>query len=394
MQPIHILRPGTFRGHRLGAAEIAELAEGYRPALHEAPIVVGHPTDGAPAYGWIASLAADAAGLHATPRDVAPDLAAAVADGRYRKVSASLYPPGAAHHPAPDTGRWYLRHVGFLGAQAPVVKGLQPVALAEDAGVVTVELALAEDPWIWGTLARLLRGLRDHLIDTSSLETADRVLPDHTIDALAREAERGADDPQPALLSEPPAPAPAHEDSDMATARPSASAPEPADLAEREARLAAREAEIDTRSAALDARDAEHAAREATDLAERLVAEGRILPRDQAPLAALLAAVPAAGDGPTVEFSETADAAPAARPAGAYLRHLLAGLPVQVDYAERAGVERTAPAPAAPSAAGLALPPGHTADPESEALHRRIVDLAERENIPFEAAAARIAQGD
>lgn len=395
MQPIHILRPGTFRGHRLGAAEIAELAEGYRPALHEAPIVVGHPTDGAPAYGWIASLAADAAGLHATPRDVAPELAEAVADGRYRKVSASLYPPGAAHHPAPGSGRWYLRHVGFLGAQPPVVKGLQPVALAEDAGVVTVELTLAEDPWIWGALARLLRGLRDHLIDTSSLETADRVLPDHTIDALAREAERATDDPQPALLSEPPAPAPAHEDPDMATARPSASAPEAADLAEREARLVAREAELDTRSAALDARDAEHAAREAADFAERLVSEGRILPRDQAPLTALLAAVPAAGDGPTVEFAEDPSAAATiARPAGAYLRHLLAGLPVQVDYSERAGVERTTPPPAAPSTAGLTLPPGHTTDPESDALHRRIVDLAEREKIPFEAAAVRIAQGD
>ena len=391
MQPIHILRAGVYRGHTLGAAEIADLAEGYRPALHEAPIVVGHPTDGAPAYGWIASLAADAAGLHATPRDVAPELATAVADGRYRKVSVSLYPPGAAHHPAPESGRWYLRHVGFLGAQAPVVKGLQPVALAEDAGVVTVELTLAEDPWIWSMVARLFRNLRERLIDQADIETADRVLPDHTIDALAREAERGAaDPPEPApFFSEPPT---SVQETDMATARPSA--PEPADLAEREARLAARETELDTRIAALDARDARHAAREATDLAERLVAEGRILPRDQAPLAALLAAVPAAGDGPTVEFSETADTRAVARPAGAYLRHLLAGLPVWVDYSERAGVERTAPAPAAPSAAGLTLPPGHTADPESDAIYRRIVDLAEREGIAFEAAAARISQGD
>ena len=388
MEAIHILRPGTFRGHAFDAAAITSLAEGYDPSLHEAPIVVGHPADGAPAYGWIASLAADADGLHATPRDVAPELAEAVGAGRYRKVSASLYPPGAAHHPAPDSGRWYLRHVGFLGGQAPVVKGLKPVALAEDAGAVTVELPLAEDPWIWSTIARLFRGLRDRLIDEADLETADRVLPDHHIDALAREAERAVDEPAAApAFAEPPT---AQED-DMATApRSAAPAPETADLAEREAALDARQAELDARAMSLDARDARHATREATDFAERLVSEGRILPRDQAPLTALLAAVPATGD-PTVEFSEDGSAAATARPAGAYLRHLLAGLPVQVDYAERAGAGRTPPA--STSAAGLTLPRGYTVDPESDAAYRRIVDLAEREKIPFEAAAARIAQG-
>lgn len=387
MQPIHVLRPGTFRGHTLGAAEIAQLAEGYDPALHEAPIVVGHPADGAPAYGWVASLAADADGLHATARDVAVELAEAVAAGRYRKVSASLYPPGAAHHPAPESEHWYLRHVGFLGAQAPVVKGLRPVSLGEAGDdVVTVEVSLAEHPWIWGTVARLFRSLRDRLIDEADLETADRVLPDYHIDELAREAERAVpdDSPAPAFAE----PEPAAQETDMATARPSP--PEPADLAEREAQLTARAAELDARTAALDTRDAQHAAREATDLAERLVSEGRILPRDQAPLAALLAAVPAAGDGPTVEFAESAGAAPAARPAGAYLRHLLAGLPVQVDYAERAAADRDPP-PSAP-AAGLTLPAGHVVDPEGERTYRRIVDLAERERIPFEEAVRRTAQ--
>ena len=392
MEAIHILRPGTFRGHTLGAAVIASLAEGYDPSLHEAPIVVGHPADGAPAFGWIASLAADADGLHATPRDVAPELAEAVAAGRYRKVSASLYPPGAAHHPAPETGRWYLRHVGFLGAQPPVVKGLKPVALAEDAGVVTVELSLAEDPWLWNVVARLFRGLRDRLIDEADLETADRVLPNYTIENLVRAAERAETDGTPTTYAEPapPAPAPAQE-SDMATARPPASIREPADLAEREAALDARQAELDARATSLDARDAQHATREAADLAERLVSEGRILPRDQAPLTALLAAVPATGDGPTVEFAEDDSAAATARPAGAYLRHLLAGLPVQVDYAERAGAGRTPPAPA--PAADLTLPRGYTVDPESGATYHRIMDLAEREKIPFEAAAVRIAQG-
>ena len=37
-------------------ADLAATAAAYDPALHEAPIVVGHPKDNAPAYGWVKSL--------------------------------------------------------------------------------------------------------------------------------------------------------------------------------------------------------------------------------------------------------------------------------------------------------------------------------------------------
>ena len=49
--------------------------------------------------------------------------------GRFKKRSASFYPPGHPSNPTPD--RPYLRHVGFLGAQPPAVKGLADFA---DAG--------------------------------------------------------------------------------------------------------------------------------------------------------------------------------------------------------------------------------------------------------------------
>ena len=32
------------------------IAESYKPSEHEAPIVVGHPVDNSPAFGWIESL--------------------------------------------------------------------------------------------------------------------------------------------------------------------------------------------------------------------------------------------------------------------------------------------------------------------------------------------------
>ncbi|MDP3715502.1 MAG: peptidase, partial [Burkholderiales bacterium] len=36
-------------------ADLKASAEAYDPALHEAPIVIGHPKTDDPAYGWIKS---------------------------------------------------------------------------------------------------------------------------------------------------------------------------------------------------------------------------------------------------------------------------------------------------------------------------------------------------
>ena len=107
------------------------IAASYQPALHEAPAVIGHPADNAPAYGWVQSLAFnDADGvLYADFSQVEPQFAEMLKAGRFKKRSASFYPPGHPANPTPD--RPYLRHVGFLGAQPPAVKGLADFA---DAG--------------------------------------------------------------------------------------------------------------------------------------------------------------------------------------------------------------------------------------------------------------------
>ena len=91
---IHIFRPGTFRSRGVARSfsesDIRSIAGAYDPTKHEAPIVVGHPRDDTPAYGWVGGLAADATGLHATPRQIAPTFAEAVQEGRYKKVSAAF----------------------------------------------------------------------------------------------------------------------------------------------------------------------------------------------------------------------------------------------------------------------------------------------------------------
>lgn len=141
MRQLHVFQAGTHQPMAgdpvtITPADVAALADAYDPARHEAPLVVGHPKHDEPAYGWVERVTARDGGLYVDTKDVDPEFAEIVRAGRYRKISASLYPPGASGNPTP--GVWSLRHVGFLGAMPPAVKGLKPVALADaDADFVT-----------------------------------------------------------------------------------------------------------------------------------------------------------------------------------------------------------------------------------------------------------------
>lgn len=135
-----IFRAGTRRDNNgrlvtITEADVAQAAAAYDAQNNPAPIVIGHPSADAPAYGWVGGLAADGGLLSAEFSQVDGGFADLVRRGRYKKVSASFYPPEHPDNPSP--GSWYLRHVGFLGAAAPAVKGLAPISFAADAdGIV------------------------------------------------------------------------------------------------------------------------------------------------------------------------------------------------------------------------------------------------------------------
>lgn len=103
------------------------IAQSYNPAKDEAPIVIGHPLDNSPAYGWVSSLEVTDDGklIADTPDDkLHPDFLTAVQEGRYKKRSISLTPEGK------------LRHVGFLGGAAPAVKGLADIQFSQPSSTV------------------------------------------------------------------------------------------------------------------------------------------------------------------------------------------------------------------------------------------------------------------
>ncbi|MBK1655225.1 hypothetical protein [Allochromatium vinosum] len=146
MDRLHIFRAGCYASMSgtevcLTAPDLLATAGAYDPARHQAPLVLGHPTDNAPAHGWVSSLIATAEGLFAEVREVSDELRALVETGRFKKLSASFWPPEHPENPAP--GVWSLRHIGFLGAAVPAVLGLDPPALA---GCACGSVELAGDP--------------------------------------------------------------------------------------------------------------------------------------------------------------------------------------------------------------------------------------------------------
>jgi len=130
-QPIEIFRAGKHRDsagntHIFTVQDVQDMATAYHSARHEAPLCLGHPEANYPAYGWVKKLTSTADGRLLMQADrVDSAFASVVKAGRYKKRSASFYPPHAPNNPAP--GQWYLRHVGWLGAQPPAVQGLADV---------------------------------------------------------------------------------------------------------------------------------------------------------------------------------------------------------------------------------------------------------------------------
>ena len=196
---LEIFKPGKHtdmsgRSISFSAADLLATAQAYNPDIHEAPLVVGHPKDDDPAYGYAKGLSFADGHLLAEPHQVDTQFAELVNSGRFKHMSASFYLPEAPNNPVP--GVYYLRHIGFLGAQAPAVKGLKAASFADnEQGVICF------GDWVDETNASLWRQIRELIIEKFGLQTADSVTPSYQIDTLTRDALKPESD-EPTLYSE------------------------------------------------------------------------------------------------------------------------------------------------------------------------------------------------
>ena len=127
-----IFRAGThtaMRGQELSFSEsdLIATAYAYQFKTKRAPLVLGHPDNNLPEYGYVLELIAKAGKLFAFA-EVSTSLLGLVREGRYKNVSAGFFGPSSPQNPV--QGVWNLRHVGFLGANPPAVRGMDTLEFA------------------------------------------------------------------------------------------------------------------------------------------------------------------------------------------------------------------------------------------------------------------------
>jgi hypothetical protein len=359
MPEIEIFRTGThtaMSGETLsfGGSDLAATVGAYDAAVHEAPACVGHPAHDAPAYGWVRGLRTDGAALYADLDQVDPEFAEMVKAGRFKKISAAFYPPNSAANPRP--GVFYLRHVGFLGAQPPAVKGLKPVQFA----------GAAEDALVFGAaggrMQAFLRWLSDNFKDDDgrSVEPAGAQAPYPS--GLAAKPP-GAQAPYPSGLAAKPPAAPA-------VSKPSPSFSEDQMSEEIEAReraLKEREAAVAAQEAAFAEQRRDTLRAENGRRLDDLVAGGSLLPAERPAVAAFLESL---SDG-SVAFGEGASRVTTA--SRELVFDLLKGRRCSIPFGEFApaeDVQRPAPAP-------LAAQAGYVVDAAGEELRKKALAYME-----------------
>lgn len=368
---IETFRPGTHTSSQgvelvFTAEQLQDLATSYDAVNAPAPIVLGHPTMDAPAFGWAAGFSYDATRERLDADlgdDLDPQFTAAVEAGKFRKVSLALFPPSHSANPKP--GHWYPRHIGFLGAAAPAVTGLKPVAFADgqpfhfDAGterdLVEVEFACSASGW---AVRDALGRIRDFFIDKFGLETADKALPSYLVESVNPPESPAYVAPGPKSTTEPATAGPTPEEVTMSN--PSKT---PAELQAENERLVAANKTL-TDNAAKAVRD--RAVSDATSFCAQLVTERKIKPADADALGAAL--VPAFMAEP-VTFG--AEGATKTESPAAVLRRVLGAAKPVIDTSEKTP-EAAARGAATPA---FAAPAGAEVNPEQDRVYRKAKEL-------------------
>jgi hypothetical protein len=381
---IPVLKTGTHKGKdatgaeasvSFDAARLDRIVNSYNPAKNETPLVIGHPKSDDPAFGWVDKFKRVGEMLYALPKKVVPEFADAVNKGMYQYVSCKVRPD--------DT----IRHIGFLGAQPPAVKGLGIVTLSESDEGDTVELSEVElseaDLYVEKSLFRRIGGfmqrLRDSVIEKEGIEAADKVIGsddityfNQSIDSLEKQ-DTPAD--TPISFCEPDSGKGENAMSKELQAALDAANARATELSEANTALVATNTALTQQVNALNASIAAAAKDSRTvqfsEFCDAQIGAGKLLAADKPAIIEIMHTLSDKGE---IEFSE-ADGTKSKKPAIDYLKSLITLHKPSVEFAEVATGDNSVEATELSEAEGLAKE--MTTFIDTEAAAGRTVNVAE-----------------
>lgn len=324
-----VFAPGTHtamdgRTMTITTEDCLDMANSYDPALSEAPFVIGHPKLTAPSYGWSRRFEYRDGFLYTEPHQVNPAFAESFNAGSYKKRSLSFYLPNSPGNPKP--GHFYPRHVGFLGAVPPGVKGLPDAEFAEFAEGDDAPVSFAI-PWETEVLTDLLRGVRDYIVEKDGAERADQLMPQWRLRTLEEIAANAVDDSRISPLAY----------AEETNVDPNKKTPVTAEvLTQRETALAEREAKLLASENAAKERELKARREAIVSYADGLVVAGTILPRQKSGVVEVLLSL----DSTPLSFAD-GDTTVSKTPEE-LLRDVLSEKPAVVDFSEKSRQEEGA----------------------------------------------------
>lgn len=147
------------------AADLDHIVNSYDPLKSEAPEVIGHPKLDSPAFGWVAGLKREGNVLYFQAKDRVDDFVTMLKEKRFKKRSLALNADGT------------LKHIGWLGATPPAVKGLKDVAFGDMEKCFVYDVEFAERTIIdHHTIKGVFSCFSDWLKEREGAESANKII--------------------------------------------------------------------------------------------------------------------------------------------------------------------------------------------------------------------------
>lgn len=322
---IPVFKPGTHtavdgRTITFTLDNCVDLAESYDPSLSEAPAVIGHPKLTAPAYGWAKSFKVKDGLVYADLDQINPAFAEAFNAGSYKKRSLSIYLPDSPGNPKP--GHYYARHIGFLGAAAPAIKGLPDASFAESNG----EQGAAEFAMPWNDDAlSVVCSMYKYFQEVESVEYANELLERWMTNEPASPFLKFVLDNKKVIREV----LNITEENEMPQ-------PNNVSFAEQQASIDAKNADLTAREKALHEKTQAIKREELVSFADGLIKDGKLLPIHKTSVVEVFMTL----SSEPISFAEgetTVNSSPAE-----LIKKVLTERPAFMDFAEKSGSDKTA----------------------------------------------------
>lgn len=134
MKFCNILKVGKFTDSKgnecdFTTEKLDKIVQNFQNVHKDVPVCVGHPKTNTPAYGWLEDVKRVGNDLYCSFKNVQEEFKEAVNKGLFKNRSISL---------DKDLN---IRHLAFLGGQAPAVKGLEAFCFEDDENAVDIEFS-------------------------------------------------------------------------------------------------------------------------------------------------------------------------------------------------------------------------------------------------------------